>query len=74
MHILMHELIHAVGPGNDEHSADDVFAARSVLVPRGSYLKGRSRAAEDLVHPPDGSAAMPPVRIGAKTVANPKKA
>jgi hypothetical protein len=38
--ILVHELIHAVGLSNDEHSADDVFAAKSVLIPNGSYLKG----------------------------------
>jgi hypothetical protein len=72
--ILVHELIHAVGLSNDEHSADDVFAAKSVLIPKGNYLKGGAQAAEDLVQPPDGSATMPPIRIGAKTVANLKKA
>jgi hypothetical protein len=51
-----------------------VFAAKSTLIPKGSYLKSRSQAAEDLVQPPDGSNPMPPIRIGAKTVINLKKA
>jgi hypothetical protein len=72
--ILVHELIHAIGLSNDEHSADDVFAAKSILIQKGAYLKSRTQAAEDLVQPPDGSAPMPPIRIGAKTVTNLKKA
>jgi hypothetical protein len=74
LYILVHELIHAVGLSNDEHSADDVFAAKSVLISKGSYLKSKTQAADDLVQPPDGSAPMPPIRIGAKTVTNLKKA
>jgi hypothetical protein len=74
LYILVHELIHAVGLSNDEHSADDVLAAKAVLVPKGNYLKSGAQAAEDLVQPPDGSAAMPPIRIGAKTVGNLKEA
>ncbi len=70
LYILMHELIHTVGLSNDEHSADDVFAAKSVLIPKGSYLKSKTQAADDLVQPPDGSGPMPPIRIGAKTVTN----
>jgi hypothetical protein len=72
--LLVHELIHAVGPGNEEHSPDDVFAAKSVVIPKGQYLKSGTQATEDLVQPPDGSAPMPPVRIGARTVTNLKKA
>jgi len=72
--ILVHELIHAVGLSNDEHSPDDVFAGRSVLIAKGQYLRSRKQAAEDLVQPPDGSAPMPPIRLGPKTIANLKKA
>jgi hypothetical protein len=72
--ILVHELIHAIGLSNDEHSADDVFAAKSILIQKGAYLKSRTQAAEDLVQPPDGSAPMPPIRIGAKTLTDLKKA
>jgi hypothetical protein len=72
--LLVHELIHAVGLDNDEHSPDDVFAAKSVVIPKGQYLKSGKQAAEDLVQPPDGSAPLPPIRIGAKTLTNLKKA
>jgi hypothetical protein len=73
LYILVHELIHAVGLSNDEHSSDDVFAAKAILLPKGSHLKSK-QTAEDLVQPPDGSVPMPPIRIGAKTVANLKRA
>jgi hypothetical protein len=72
--LLVHELIHAVGLDNGEHSPEDVFAAKSVVIPKGQYLKSGTQAAEDLVQPPDGSTPMPPVRIGARTVANLKRA
>jgi hypothetical protein len=72
--LLVHELIHAVGLSNDEHSPDDVFAAKSVVIPKGDYLPSRKQAAEDLVQPPDGSAPLPPIRLGARTVANLKRA
>jgi hypothetical protein len=74
LYILVHELIHAVGLDNDEHSPDDVFAAESIVIPKGQYLKSGKQAAEDLVQPPDGSAPLPPIRLGARTVANLKKA
>jgi hypothetical protein len=70
----VHELIHAVGLDNDEHSPDDVFAAISVVIPKGQYLKSGKQAAEDLVQPPDGSAQLPPIRIGPRTLTNLKKA
>ena len=73
LYILVHELIHAVGLSNDEHSGDDVFAAKALVIPKGTYLKSK-QTAEDLVQPFDGSAPMPPIRIGAKTVTNLKKA
>jgi hypothetical protein len=72
--LLVHELIHAVGPSNEDHSPDDVFAAKSIVIPKGQYLKSGKQAAEDLVQPPDGSAPMPPVRIGGRTLANLKRA
>jgi hypothetical protein len=71
--LLVHELIHAVGLSNDEHSPDDVFAAKSVVIPKGGPLKSRAQATEDLVQPPDGSAPMPPIRIGARTLGNLKR-
>jgi hypothetical protein len=74
LYILVHELIHAVGLSNDEHSSDDVFGAKALLISKGTYLKSKKQAAEDLVQPFDGSAPMPPIRIGAKTVTNLKKA
>ena len=72
--LLVHELIHAVGLDNGEHSPDDVFAAKSVVIPKGQYLASRKQATEDMVQPPDGSAPLPPIRIGARTVANLRKA
>jgi len=72
--LLVHELIHAVGLSNDEHASDDVFAAKSILIAKGQYLKSKAQAKEDMVQPPDGSAPMPPIRLGTKTVANLKKA
>lgn len=73
MALLVHELIHAVGLSNDEHSSDDVFAAKSVVIPKGQYLKNK-QVAEDMVQPPDGSTPLPPIRIGAKTIGNLKRA
>jgi hypothetical protein len=72
--LLVHELIHAVGLSNHEHSPDDVFAAESYVITKGQYLKSGTQAAEDLVQPPDGSPPMPPIRIGAKTLADLKRA
>lgn len=72
--LLVHEMIHAVGLGNAEHASNDVFAARSIVIPEGQYLKDGKQAKEDLVQPPDGSTPIPPIRIGAKTIANLKKA
>jgi hypothetical protein len=51
-----------------------VFAAKSVVIPKGQYLKSGKQAAEDLVQPPDGSPPLPPIRLGARTVANLKSA
>jgi len=72
--LLVHELIHAVGLSNHEHSPDDVFAGKSIVIPKGQYLKSGTQAGEDMVQPPDGSAPMPPIRIGAKTLTDLKKA
>jgi hypothetical protein len=43
------------------------------VIPKGQYLPSRKQAAEDLVQLPDGT-PMPPIRLGARTVANLKKA
>jgi hypothetical protein len=44
------------------------------VIPKGGLLKSRAQATEDLVQPPDGSAPMPPIRIGARTIGNLKRA
>lgn len=67
VYILVHEMIHAIGLTNDEHSKDDVFSKAAVLKP------GKT-AGDDQVQPMDGSEPMPPVRLGATTIANLKKA
>ena len=67
IYILVHEMIHAIGLTNDEHSKDDVFSEAGAL-------KAGKTAGDDLVQPLDGSEPMPPVRLGATTLANLKKA
>jgi hypothetical protein len=67
IYILVHEMIHAIGLTNDEHSQDDVFSKAAVLKP------GKT-AGDDQVQPMDGSEPMPPIRLGATTIANLKKA
>ena len=47
---------------------------RYLVIRKGSYLESRAQAGDDLVQPPDGSSPMPPIGIGAKTVANLRKA
>jgi hypothetical protein len=67
IYILVHEMIHAIGLTNDEHSQDDVFT-------KAGALKAGKSAGDDQVQPFDGSEPMPPVRLGATTIANLKKA
>jgi hypothetical protein len=67
IYILVHEMIHAIGLTNDEHSQDDVFS-------KAGALKAGKTAGDDLVQPLDGSEPMPPVRLGATTIANLTKA
>ena len=67
IYILVQEMIHAVGLTNDEHSQDDVFS-------KAGSLKAGKTAGDDLVQPLDGSEPMPPIRLGATTIANLKKA
>jgi predicted Zn-dependent protease with MMP-like domain len=67
IYILVHEMIHAIGLTNDEHSKDDVFTKAAVLKP------GKT-AGDDQVQPMDGSEPMPAIRLGATTIANLKKA
>jgi hypothetical protein len=74
LYILVHELIHAVGLSNDEHATDDVFTKEALPVPKGTYLKSGKQAADDVVQPYDGSAPMPPIRLGATTISNLQKA
>ena len=74
LYILVHEFIHSVGLSNDEHSSDDVFAGKALLMPKGTWLKSRTQTSEDLIQPFDGSNPMPPIRIGATTLANLQKA
>jgi hypothetical protein len=67
IYILVHEMIHAIGLTNDEHSKDDVFSKAAVLKP------GKT-AGDDQVQPMDGSEPMPAIRLGANTIANLKMA
>jgi hypothetical protein len=77
--LLVHEMIHAVGLSNDEHAKDDVFSTKGVVIQKGHdyHLAKKNqnfRVTEDKVQPPDLSEPMPPVRIGATTLTNLKKA
>lgn len=72
--LLVHELIHAVGLSNDEHTTDDVFSKKTLLIPKGNYLKSGEQVTEDRAQPFDGSAPFPPLRLSVTTVDNLKKA
>jgi hypothetical protein len=66
LHILVHELVHCIGLTNTAHSSDDVFIAKLVISVGGT--------ADGKTLPADGSGSVPPLKLGAKTITNIKKA
>ncbi|GJD57142.1 hypothetical protein [Methylobacterium dankookense] len=66
IHILVHELVHCIGLTNSAHSQDDVFIGKLVIA-TGGVVGGKAL-------PLDGSGSVPPLKLGAKTVTNIKKA
>ena len=66
LHILVHELIHCIGLTNSAHSQDDVFIGKLVIAVGGT-VNGKTL-------PADGSGSVPPLKLGAKTLTNIKRA
>jgi hypothetical protein len=66
LHILVHELIHCIGLTNAAHSSDDVFISK-LVISVGGTVNGKTL-------PADGSGSVPPLKLGAKTITNIKKA
>jgi hypothetical protein len=73
LYMLVHELIHTLGLTNAAHSKDDVFTKKPDLLAKGMVLGGKM-VAEDAVRSYDLSAVMPPIVLGASTLANLRKA
>jgi hypothetical protein len=73
LYIVAHELIHTLGLTNAAHSRDDVFTKNPGLLQKGLVMGGKM-VAEDMVRSFDLSAVMPPIRLGAATLANLQKA
>jgi len=73
LYIVAHELIHTLGLTNAAHSKDDVFTKNPGLLQKGLVIGGKM-VAEDMVRSFDLSAIMPPIRLGAATLANLQKA
>jgi hypothetical protein len=73
LYIVAHELIHTLGLTNAAHSKDDVFTKNPGLLQRGVVLN-KTMLADDMVRSYDLSAVMPPIRLGAATLANLQKA
>jgi hypothetical protein len=69
LYILTHELIHALGLSNAAHSKDDVFTRSPVLVQAGVVVNGKG-VTSDMVQALDPTVLIPPIRIGAETLAN----
>jgi hypothetical protein len=73
LYIVAHELVHTLGLSNAAHSRDDVFTKKPTLLQKGTVLGGRGLT-DDKVQSYDLSVAIPPVVLGAATLANIKKA
>jgi hypothetical protein len=73
LYMLVHELIHTLGLTNAAHSKDDVFTKKPDLLQKGMVLRGKM-VTEDSVRSYDLSAVMPPIVLGASTLANLKRA
>jgi hypothetical protein len=75
LYIVAHELIHTLGLSNAAHSRDDVFTKAPFLAQRGVVPHGASRMLdEDKVQTFDLSRYIPPIVLGAATIANLRKA
>jgi hypothetical protein len=73
LYIVMHEMVHALGLSNSAHSRDDVFTRDPHLILPGVVLPGSGVVRDDMVQAFDGT-VMPPIVLGAATIANLKKA
>jgi len=73
LYIIAHELIHTLGLTNAAHSRDDVFTRDPGLLAKGMVVGGRG-VTEDAIRPYDLASAIPPIRLGAATIANLQKA
>jgi hypothetical protein len=74
LYIVAHELIHTLGLTNAAHSRDDVFTRNPMLAQKGVVPRGSNVLTEDKVQTFDLSRYIPPVVLGAATIANLKKA
>jgi hypothetical protein len=73
LYILVHELIHTLGLTNAAHSTDDVFTKQPSLLQKGLVMGGKM-VAEDQVRSYDLAAVMPPIVLGASTLAHLRRA
>jgi len=73
LYIVVHELVHTLGLSNAAHSRDDVFTRDPTLLLPGIVLPGRRGVTEDSIQAYDGT-VIPPIVLGAATLANLKKA
>jgi hypothetical protein len=73
LYMIAHELIHTLGLTNAAHSRDDVFTRNPGLLTKGMVLEGKG-ITEDVIRSYDLSAIIPPIRLGAATIANLQKA
>jgi hypothetical protein len=73
LYMIAHELIHTLGLTNAAHSRDDVFTRDPGLLTKGMVLEGKG-ITEDVIRSYDLSTLIPPIRLGAATIANLQKA
>ena len=73
LYMIAHELIHTLGLTNAAHSRDDVFTRNPGLLTKGMVLEGKG-ITEDVIRSYDLSTLIPPIRLGAATIANLQKA
>jgi hypothetical protein len=73
LYIVVHELVHTLGLSNAAHSRDDVFTREPTLLVPGIVLPGGRGVTEDKIQAFDGT-VIPPIVLGAATLANLKKA
>ena len=73
LYMIAHELIHTLGLTNAAHSRDDVFTRKPGLLTKGMVLEGKG-ITEDVIRSYDLSTLIPPIRLGAATIANLQKA